>query len=60
MNDNDILAIHTIGHTTMARNAVSEVFDIESSLEARGEKAAEGNAADTEKDAGHDSGQTGI
>ena len=25
-----------------------------------GEKAAEGNAADTEKDAGHDSGQTGI
>ena len=35
MASNYILAIHSISHPTMARNAVSKVLDIESALETR-------------------------
>ena len=37
-----LLAIHSVGHSAMARNAVSEVLDVECTLEPRGEEPAEG------------------
>ncbi len=37
----DELAVHSIGHTAMAGNWVTKVFDLEGALETRGEEAAE-------------------
>ena len=36
------LTVHAICHSTMARNTMSEILYLESSLQARGEKATEG------------------
>lgn len=35
------LTVHAVSHPTVAWNAVSKVFDLESSLETRGEEAPE-------------------
>jgi hypothetical protein len=35
------LAIHTIGHTTVSRNAITEILEIERPLEARGKEPSE-------------------
>jgi hypothetical protein len=35
-----ILAIHSISHSPMSRNAVAEIFDVESTLKSGGEEAA--------------------
>ena len=45
------LAIKTIGETTMAWDGISKVFDSESTLETRGEKATKG---------GDEGGKTGY
>ena len=42
MRYRDALAIHTIRHTAVAGDRVSEVLDVECALEARSEEAAEG------------------
>jgi hypothetical protein len=36
--EGDILAVHTISHSTMARDGVSKIFDAEGSFESRGKK----------------------
>lgn len=36
------LAVHTICHSSMARDAVSEVLDVEGPLQTAGEEATEG------------------
>ena len=36
----DVLAIHSVCHTTVPRNTVSKVLDVEGALETRSEKAA--------------------
>ena len=38
----NVLAVHSISHTTVSGNAVAEVLDIESSLETTGEEASKG------------------
>ena len=40
--DSDALAVHSICHSAMSWNAVSEVLDIESTFETRSEKATKG------------------
>lgn len=37
-----LLAVHAIGHATMAGDAVAKVLDIEGALETRGEETAKG------------------
>ena len=41
-NKEHVLAVHTIRHSAMTRDAVTEVFDVERALEAGGEEPAEG------------------
>ncbi len=48
----DALAVHSIGHTAMARDTLSKVLDIEGSLESRGEEPSEGG--DQTREARHD------
>lgn len=38
----DELAIHAVCHTTVTRNGVTEVLDVESALQARSEEASKG------------------
>ncbi len=47
----DVLAVHTICHTTVTRDTVTEVLDIESPLETRGEETTE------RRDEGRETGQ---
>jgi uncharacterized protein YcfL len=35
------LAVHSVGHSTVARNTVTEVLDVESALETRREEPSE-------------------
>ena len=39
--NSDVLAVHTVRHTAVSRDAVAKVLDVEGALEARGEEAAE-------------------
>lgn len=38
----DELAVHTVGHASMSGNGVTEILDLEASLESRGEETTEG------------------
>lgn len=49
---NNELAIHAVCHASMSRNTVSEVLDVEGTLEARSEEAAE--RRDERREAGHE------
>ena len=48
----NILAVHSIGHSPMPRNAVTKIFDVEGTLESGGEEAAKRSNEGREN--GHD------
>lgn len=37
----DVLAVHTVRHTAMSRNAVTEVLDVEGTFQSRSEEPSE-------------------
>lgn len=39
----DELTVHTVGHASMSGDGVTEILDLEASLESRGEKTTEGS-----------------
>lgn len=48
----NVLAVHSISHPPMTRNAVAKIFDVESALESGGEKTAK--RSDKGRKDGHD------
>ena len=49
----DELAVHTVSHTTVARNRVTKVLDVESTLQTRCEETAEGSDQRSESSEDH-------
>jgi hypothetical protein len=50
----DELAVHTVGHTTMSRNGVTKVLDVEGTLQTRSEEATEGSNQRSKGSKDHD------
>ena len=50
----DSLAIHPVGHSSVSRDRVSEVLDVESPLESRSEESSEGS--EERREGGHHDG----